>query len=126
MRFNRQWTTPSIHDVQPAAMRLRRAALLVPAALLLTPLVFAQYNASIQGTVADASGAVVPGATVTLKDNETNKVLTQPATEPAFTTSTRCRPAPSPSPSRAKGFATDNVHQCPDRSGAGKRVKYHA
>ncbi len=76
MRFNRQWTTPSINYVQPAAMRLRRAALLVPAALLLTPVGFAQYNASIQGTVADASGAVVPGATVTLKDNETNKVLT--------------------------------------------------
>ncbi|MGI8772258.1 MAG: carboxypeptidase regulatory-like domain-containing protein [Acidobacteriaceae bacterium] len=36
----------------------------------------AQYRASIQGTVSDPSGAVVPGATVVLTDLGTNKALT--------------------------------------------------
>lgn len=36
----------------------------------------AQFNASIQGVVKDPSGAVVPGATVTLTDTDTNRVRT--------------------------------------------------
>ena len=36
----------------------------------------AQFRASIQGTVTDPEGKVVPGATLTLTDNDTNRVLT--------------------------------------------------
>jgi hypothetical protein len=36
----------------------------------------AQYSASLQGTVADAQGALIPGATITLTDKETNRKLT--------------------------------------------------
>src|SRR5215469_3736169 len=36
----------------------------------------AQYRASLQGTVADSSGAMIPGAQLTLTDQETNRALT--------------------------------------------------
>ena len=35
----------------------------------------AQFRASIQGTVTDPEGKVVPGATLTLTDNDTSRVL---------------------------------------------------
>ncbi|MDE3201468.1 MAG: TonB-dependent receptor [Acidobacteriota bacterium] len=36
----------------------------------------AQYGASLQGTVTDTTGAVIPGATITMVDQETNRTLT--------------------------------------------------
>ena len=43
---------------------------------LFTPAAHAQFNASIQGTVTDPTGAVIPGATVTLTDTATNHTAT--------------------------------------------------
>jgi len=36
----------------------------------------AQFRASIQGTIADPSGGVIPGATLTLTENQTNEKRT--------------------------------------------------
>ncbi|MBZ5655081.1 MAG: TonB-dependent receptor [Acidobacteriia bacterium] len=51
-------------------------ALLIVSIVALTALGQAQYRASIQGVVTDPTGAVIPGATITLKDKETNRTLT--------------------------------------------------
>ena len=54
---------------------------LVPLALACTVTASAQFRASISGTVMDTSGAVVPGASVTLTDLQTNRVLTATCNE---------------------------------------------
>jgi hypothetical protein len=60
------------------ARSLSRIVLLIPCLILaaLTAVsAHAQFRASIQGTVSDPSGAIIPGATVTLTDLQTNQVL---------------------------------------------------
>jgi hypothetical protein len=52
---------------------LCRGLLSLIATLLLAAPAFAQYRTSIQGTVTDPQGAVIPGATLTLKDLATNE-----------------------------------------------------
>src|SRR6201987_3945783 len=55
---------------------LLRSVLLIAATILCAVVAQAQYRASIQGAVTDPQGAVVQGATVTLTDNHTNRVVT--------------------------------------------------
>jgi hypothetical protein len=59
---------------------LRRRSLLraivFAIAALSTADAHAQFRTSIQGTVTDPTGAVIPGATLTLTDTDTNHVLT--------------------------------------------------
>jgi hypothetical protein len=56
-------------------LALRGIILLVPMIFVLST-AHAQYRASIQGVVTDPQGAAVSGATVTLKNLETNQTLT--------------------------------------------------
>jgi hypothetical protein len=44
----------------------------------------AQFKASVQGTITDSAGAMVPAATVTLTNKETNKVETTTASDSGF------------------------------------------
>ena len=56
---------------------LLRSALILTAGCLLLPSAFAQSTfATVQGTVSDASGASIPDATVTIKDEDTGIVET--------------------------------------------------
>ncbi|HLB90704.1 MAG TPA: carboxypeptidase-like regulatory domain-containing protein, partial [Terriglobales bacterium] len=50
-----------------------RVVLLVVSILALTALTQAQYRTSIQGVVTDSTGAVIPGATLTLTNPATNE-----------------------------------------------------
>ncbi|MGH9374511.1 MAG: carboxypeptidase regulatory-like domain-containing protein, partial [Vicinamibacterales bacterium] len=54
----------------------------------------AQYRASLQGTVTDAQGGVVPGATVTLVDKDTNRTLTVVTNENGVYTFNALAPRP--------------------------------
>ncbi|MGC8549712.1 MAG: carboxypeptidase regulatory-like domain-containing protein [Acidobacteriaceae bacterium] len=58
---------------------LPAGGLLVLMMVALTPSLHAQFKASLRGTVTDPSGAVIPGAKVTLKDKQTNQVRTATA-----------------------------------------------
>src|ERR1700746_727794 len=50
-----------------------RVALLIVSIVALTALVQAQYRTSIQGVVTDPTGAVIPGATLTLTNPATGE-----------------------------------------------------
>src|SRR6266700_3837411 len=50
-----------------------RALSLLTATLLITSAAWAQYRGSIQGTVTDTQGGVIPGAKVTLTNLQTNE-----------------------------------------------------
>lgn len=60
--------------LKPALLPAFLGGLAVAAFLCLVPLpAYAQFRGSIQGTVTDPSGAVIPGATVTLTNKQTNQ-----------------------------------------------------
>src|SRR5215204_3857384 len=77
------------HTRRSSTMRRKVTSLLRTAlcALLLLTLAAtarAQFRAAVQGTVTDQSGAVVPAATLTLKNNETGRVQTANSGDEGF------------------------------------------
>ncbi|MDQ5836834.1 MAG: carboxypeptidase regulatory-like domain-containing protein [Acidobacteriota bacterium] len=63
---------------------LARAVMCALVILSLPAAARAQFRAAIQGTVTDPSGAVVPAATLTLKNNETGKTQTAASGDEGF------------------------------------------
>ena len=60
----------------PSRQRWTLAALAALVISLFVPVLIAQTNSgSIFGTVTDATGAVVPGATITVTDQATNRAV---------------------------------------------------
>lgn len=67
---------PSSRARSRALASLFASLALMVVVLTIVPAARAQFRASIQGLVTDSSGAIIPGATVTLTDLETNQVRT--------------------------------------------------
>src|SRR3954467_9009661 len=51
---------------------------------MMTTTALAQFRAAVQGTVTDQSGAVVPAATLTLRNNETGRTQTAQSGDEGF------------------------------------------
>ncbi|MGH9666415.1 MAG: carboxypeptidase regulatory-like domain-containing protein [Bryobacteraceae bacterium] len=74
-------------------------------AAALTPLLLAQFGANLQGTVSDASGALIPNATVTLTNNETHRKQTASTSADGFYRFTGLAPGTYALAGEAKNFS---------------------
>lgn len=73
--------------------------------LFLATLCFAQYRASLQGTITDAQGGVIPGATVTLTSRETSTAKTATSSDAGVYSITGLAPGSYTLSVEAQGFA---------------------
>jgi hypothetical protein len=88
-----------------ASKKLAFLFLFIPLLLITaTPALHAQFGASISGTVTDASGAVIPGATVKLADPATGTTKTATTNDTGFYTFSELAPASYTMTVTAKGF----------------------
>ncbi len=90
----------------------RRALLLtVTIALIAMPAARAQFNASIQGTVTDPQGAVIPDAEITLTNTETNIKVVRKSSGGGVYTFNQLSPSTYKIEVRAKGFESKQLDQ---------------
>ncbi len=78
--------------------------------LLLVPAAHAQFGGGLNGTVTDASGAVIPGATVTLTNPETQATKTTTSNASGFYSFTELAPANYTVKVTAKGFQEEDYN----------------
>lgn len=81
----------------------------------------AQYNASLQGTVLDGKGALVPGATLTLTDQETGRKITATSDAGGNFVFNALKPSQYKVEASCKGFKTnviDNVQILAEQANA--------
>src|SRR5437764_59694 len=78
---------------------------LFPLALLLSSVTaVAQFNASVTGTVIDTTGAVVPGAKISAKNADTNRVQSATASDGGVYRISQLPPGSYTFEAEAKGF----------------------
>ncbi|MFL6452321.1 MAG: TonB-dependent receptor domain-containing protein [Bryobacteraceae bacterium] len=87
------------------AFDLKRFPWIVCLALLLSTVSFAQFRASLQGTVTDSQGGVIPGATVTLTSRETNTAKSATTSQAGVYSITGLAPGTYTVSVEAQGFA---------------------
>ncbi len=93
-------------------MKLRTAKLSGVLAVMLTgilPMAKAQFSSNVQGTVADATGAVVPGATITLTNTSTGVAERTTSGASGVYRFVSLSPGPYSIVASASGFVTHNV-----------------
>ena len=74
--------------------------------LIASAMLFAQSQGTIQGTVSDDSGAVIPGATVTISNDDTGVTINTSTNEVGFYTAPGLNPGPYTISVSSDGFAT--------------------
>jgi hypothetical protein len=94
-----------------APASLIRLVLFVFAALSLATAAHAQFDASLRGTVTDPSGAVIPGATVTLTNKETNQVKTSQSDASGIYTFNALAPGSYGVTAQRQGFKKKEIAQ---------------
>ncbi|WP_433983519.1 carboxypeptidase-like regulatory domain-containing protein [Tunturiibacter empetritectus] len=72
----------------------------------------AQFRASIQGTVSDTEGAVIPGATLTLTDTDTNHVITAISNDSGTYNFNALPQTTSTSPSTQRDSSSNSSRTC--------------
>ena len=87
-----------------AGRKLALLFLVLAMAIGVTPGLYAQFNGALQGTVTDASGAVIPGATVTLVNPATQVTKTATTNGTGFYSITSLPPASYKVTVTAQGF----------------------
>ena len=98
-----------------------QVVLLVLCAFLLTALSQAQYRTSIQGVVTDPTGAVVPGATLTLTNPATGQKQVRVSNDVGVYNFNALAAAPFKLEAEAKGFkkkVLDNLQLIPEQANA--------
>ena len=111
-----------MHHPSPSQKRRRlQAASSAAAFALLATSAAAQFRASIQGTVTDPDGGVIPNVTLTLTDTETSKVLHATSNESGTYNFNALAPDNYTLTASATGFQTQtiqNLHVNPDQANA--------
>lgn len=111
--------TAVLRRARTSASLLSVALLLAAAAAFMTPAAQAQFRASLTGTVTDPSGAVIPGATVTLVDTATNYTQKATSNDAGVYTFNALPPAPYKLTVSKDGFKTKvlaNVQIVPEQA----------
>lgn len=119
-RFPRSHSSASF-SLQSFISHSIQAFLLTLLYCVFTGILHAQFRASIQGVVADPTGAVIPNATVTLTDKATNQVLKSITNGSGTYNFNALPPSNFAVTAEASGFKTkklDNFHIIPEQANA--------